>query len=231
MVFDLFFRWADQDTDCYSQHLEEPWLSNAAAAWVLGRKFRVACFEEQALEAFIHNCALLAFGLWEYIERKTPPGSSIRRFSDHWVAWNAHMSGPRPNEFSGLQAVRQTRLVTEKTRGPRIYDVEHWYSSCGDYLNPGCYHDPNARKAQLHQRDQIVVPQCEWGRSFEAQRRGLLSGESSSSPPLTLPHQSPAQPNTTSSNNYGGSPKHSVRIAISNLVAYMHLLTSYVVQV
>lgn len=182
MVFDLFFQWAHgKNIHNDSKHTEEPWLSNAAAAWVLAKKLRAPAFEKYALVAFIHNCALAAFGPWEYIEKEAPPGSSIRRFSDHWVAWNAHMSGSRPNEFAGLQAVRRTRLVTEKTRDPRIYDIEHWYSRCGDGLNPGCSHDPDARRAELHQRNQKVVLPRESGRSFETKRQGRLNQTSSSS--------------------------------------------------
>lgn len=39
VVFGLFFQWAHgQDIHDYSRHSNEPWLSNAAASWVLARK-------------------------------------------------------------------------------------------------------------------------------------------------------------------------------------------------
>lgn len=47
------------------------------------------------------------------------------------------MSDPRPNKVSILRAAQRGTLVIEKTRDARIYDVKHWYSSCGDDVNPG----------------------------------------------------------------------------------------------
>ena len=198
VVFDLFFQWVRRPEspipyipDRYS---EEPWRSSAAAAWVLARKLQAADFQKYALSQFIQNCASAAFRPWEYIEGEAPLRSPIRRFSDHWVAWNFHPAGPGTNEFSGLQAARQARLVTEKTRDPRTYDIEHWYSSCGDDMEPSCSHDIIAQQANLQQTNHGEEPQLEWGHSLETQReehsdRSRSRSSSGSSPPT--PYVSP----------------------------------------
>lgn len=181
----MFLEWIKSPESPISykpdQHSEEPWLSNAAAAWVLAKKLHAAEFEEYALSQFIQNCALAAFGPWGYIETMAPPGSSIRRFSDHWVGWNCHLAGSGRNEFSDLEGKWRAALVTEKTRDPRIYDIEHWYSICGNDINPSCSHDPIARQANLQQNNQRREPPREWGRSFEIQREARLHLKNSSS--------------------------------------------------
>jgi len=108
------------------------------------------------------------------IEREAPPKSPLRRFSDHWVAWNCRLAGPGVNEFTGLLAARRAPFVPEKARDPRIYDIEHWYSSCGDDMHPGCTHDPITRQEKIDEanRPPPAVP-VEWGCSFEAQRTGF----------------------------------------------------------
>ena len=159
--------------DSTQDSAEEPWRSKAAAAWILAHKLQDARFEKYALSQLIQTCAFAAFGPWEDIERQSHCKSPIRRFSDHWVAWNCHLAGTRNNEFSGLQAARQADSVTKETRDPRIYDLEHWYSPCGDQIHPGCSHDPITREAKLQQPNlRIVHHPVRGGRSFEAQRRG-----------------------------------------------------------
>lgn len=221
VAFDLFTQWVrtPQNPITYNpeQYSEEPWLSNAAAAWVLAAKLRaVDHFQKYALSQFIQNCALAAFGPWEYIEREAAPRSPLRRFSDHWVAWNSHLAGAGVNEFSGIQAAQRARLVTKGTRDPRIYDIEHWYSSCGDKFEPGCTHDPISRREQLQQIKPAAEPQRDWGRSFEAQREGRPGQRSSRSHPL-LPTGPNSQQNMASTGNSGCSIVSKVIIGVSVL--------------
>jgi hypothetical protein len=188
-AFDLFFQWMRRPERPvpYSpgQYSEEPWLSKASAAWLLARKLRAEDFELYALSQFIQNCALAAFGPWKDIEREAPRSSPIRRFSDHWVAWNSHLAGPGRNEFSDLQVAWKARLVTDNTKDPRIYDIEHWYLRCGDDLSPNCSHDPDAQQAKLNEANHREEPPREWGRSFEEQREGRPArGSSSNKSPL-----------------------------------------------
>lgn len=190
-AFDLFFQWVRRPERPipYSpgQYSEEPWLSKALAAWLLARKLSAEDFERYALSQFIQNCALAVVGPWKDIEREAPQPSPIRRFSDHWVALNSHLAGSRRNEFSGLQAAWRAYLVRDDTRDPRIYDIEHWYLSCGDDLNPSCSHDPDARQAKLNEANRREEAPREWGRSFEEQREGRTGQSSSSylSPPTS----------------------------------------------
>ena len=179
VVFDLFFQWTQcpvppisYDPDGESK---EPWLSNSAAAWILAKKLQtMEQFKKYALAQFIQGCALLVFGPWELIEREAPPKSPLRRFSDHWIAWNSRLSGPGPNEFSGLHAAHRAGLVPKMARDPRIYDIEHWYSGCGDDMSPGCAHDPITRQEKIDEANRPpLAPLAEWGHSFEAQRTGL----------------------------------------------------------
>jgi hypothetical protein len=172
---------------------EEPWLSNAAAAWVLAKKLHAVEFEEYALSQFIQNCALPAFGPWKYIETMAPPGSSICRFSDHWVAWNYHLAGSGRNEFSDLKGKSRAVQVTEKTRDPRIYDIDHWYLTCGNDINPSCSHDPIARQEKLQQDNHRPDPPPEWGSSFELQREEPQHRRNSSSS-LQIPYIPPVPP-------------------------------------
>ncbi|KAH0561970.1 hypothetical protein GP486_003321 [Trichoglossum hirsutum] len=202
VVFDLFLKWLRNpdppityNPDGQSQ---EPWLSNSAAAWILGKKLRTTeGFKKYALSQFIQNCALAAFGPWDTIEREAPPGSPLRRFSDHWVAWNCRLSGSGANEFTGLHAALRAPLVPENTRDPRIYDIEHWYSSCGDGMHPGCIHDPITRQENIDEANRPPPePLVEWGRSFELQRTGLPPASDHVSPNINISHalNTPAAP-------------------------------------
>jgi hypothetical protein len=184
LVFDLFLQWArsPQVPICFSpgQYSKEPWISNAVSAWFLARKLGAAGFEDYALSQFIQNCALAAFGPWEYIENKAPSGSPLRRFSDQWVAWNAYLSGPGINEFTGLGAAAWgIWFVSDRMRDPRFYDIEHWHETCGSHFNPNCFHDPVIRQQRREEENRRRRPQpLEWGRSFEEQR-GKSSSASS----------------------------------------------------
>ncbi|KAI3329779.1 hypothetical protein F4824DRAFT_377802 [Ustulina deusta] len=113
---------------------QEPWLSKSLEAWVLARKLHVSDFEKYALSEFIQNCSLAALGPWDYIERTIPQGSQLRRFSDYWVAWNYFLLRGCASEFSGPNAIRLVTRLKNSTADPRIYDIIHWYESCGDTI-------------------------------------------------------------------------------------------------
>lgn len=172
LSFKLFAQWIEDPRPSVSYNPdgvpEEPWLSNAASTWLLGKKLQCSeAFDRYALSHFIQNCAFMAFGPWERIEMERIKGS-LCRFSDHWVAWNSRFAGPEPNEYSGLRAARASPNVPDTD--PRTYDIEHWYSECGKYMRPRCPHDPIARlnRLEMAKRPKPKAP-AEWGRSEELQ--------------------------------------------------------------
>lgn len=112
------------------------------------------------------------------------------------MAWNTSLSGPGVNEYSGLKAANLATQVKASTRDPRILELEHWYSSCGDDINAKCEHDPifleNEReKRRLERRP----PPPEWGAEYEG--TGDKSTVSSPSPLAKhKPSNSPFPPKT-----------------------------------
>ncbi|KAH7333254.1 hypothetical protein BKA65DRAFT_564395 [Rhexocercosporidium sp. MPI-PUGE-AT-0058] len=148
---------------------QEPWLSNAATTWLLGKKLRCSeDFDRYALSQFIQSCAFMLFGPWNTIELEASRGS-LRQFSDHWVAWNFWLAGPEPNEYSGLRAAGKTSAPP--VRDPRVYDIEHWYSECGKYMRPRCLHDPVLRLEKNEEaKKPKPLPPAAWGRSRELRR-------------------------------------------------------------
>lgn len=147
LIFEIFLQWIRNpariiayDPDGLPQ---EPWLSNAATIWLLGKTLQCSNdFDRYTLSQFIQTCAFMAFGPWELIEKGATKGS-LCRFSDHWITWNHQLVGPEPNEYSGLRAARTA--LTAPVRDPRTFDIENWYSECGKYMRPRCLHDPIAR--------------------------------------------------------------------------------------
>lgn len=114
-------------------------------------------------------------GPWEFIEREIDIGSSIRRFSDHWVAWNCYLFGPGMNEFSKLQAAVLLRaLISDNTRDPRTFDLEHWYSDCGNDISAACNHNPLVRRKALQEADGVNTDVPTWGRLFEESRQNPI---------------------------------------------------------
>lgn len=180
LIFEIFLQWISNpaprvayDPDGLPQ---EPWLSHAATAWLLGKKLQCSdAFDRYTLSQFIQNCAFMAFGPWKLIEKEATKGS-LCRFSDHWVAWNYRLAGPEPNEYSGLRA---TKIPISPVSDPRIYDIEHWYSECGKYMRPKCLHDPITRleKSEEAKRPKPIPP-AEWGRSIELEREVCLTTNS-----------------------------------------------------
>jgi hypothetical protein len=119
-------------------------------------------FERYALAQFIQHCGVALFGPWAFIEARCRPGSSIRRFANHWVAWNASFAGSSfgsVSEFAGLKATSLVnRVVRNETHDPRTFDLEHWYSACGDDLAAKCDHDPVVRRAKERERRRPAPP-------------------------------------------------------------------------
>jgi hypothetical protein len=173
LIFEIFLQWTSNpaprlayDPDALPQ---EPWLSNAATTWLLGKKLQCSDeFDKYALSQFIQNCAFMIFGPWKLIENEATKGS-LHRFSDHWVVWNHKLAGPGPNEYSGLRAVRTALIIPETD--PRTYDIEHWYSECGRYMRPKCLHDPITRLEKNEEAKRPKPkPPPEWGRYTELRR-------------------------------------------------------------
>jgi hypothetical protein len=172
VTFNMFVQWlshGERPNRLYNpaEYSDEPWRSQAVDAWVLARRLQAKRFEQYAFTEFIQNCALSDLDAWKLIEVKSKPHSPLRRFSDHWVAWNVYISAPETSEFSNLNAAARSMSVTSDTRDPRIFDLEHWYSDCSDDLNPSCSHDPIAREATLLEAEQVRPPVPEWGRDLE----------------------------------------------------------------
>jgi hypothetical protein len=158
-----------------AEYSDDPWRSHAVKAWFLAQALRAESFGAYALSEFIQNFVLAELDVWELIEAKSDPHSPLRRFSDHWVAWNIEISAPVTSEYSNLQAAKKVRPTTRGRRDPRVFDQEHWYSPCGEDL-------------------QQVVP--EWGRDLETGNNYSVSQH----PPIsrTQPNSYRTPPSTVS---------------------------------
>ena len=187
---------------------EEPWISHAAAAWVLARNIEAVDFEKYALYQFIQSCAFAPIGPWEYLEKRAPSPSPIHRFCNHWVAWNHYLAGQGTTEYSGLKAVALVTQITAKTVDPRVYDIQHWYSYCSDDFNPTCAHDPSVREANLQKPKPAKKPPAEkeWGRSFEEARQGRVRTTASPPPSIRAASNRPASPVSSNSPARPASP-------------------------
>ena len=155
------------------QYSTDPWASNSATAWVLAAELKARRFEKYALSQFVQNCSIVAKGPWEYIEERAASGSSLSRFSRHWVAWNTYFANPWTHEYVGLEAADLARYVTTETRDPRTLNIDHWYKDCGDDLNALCEHDPMRRKQRREQDARALrPPPAEWGAEQERRQQG-----------------------------------------------------------
>ncbi|RSL54606.1 hypothetical protein CEP54_009772 [Fusarium duplospermum] len=125
-TFYLFFGWLE-DRDLESAvYRTEPWLSCAAKAWMLSKTIEAPEFEDFCLKVFMRNCALAPLGPWQYIQDNAPPDSPIRRFSNHYIAWNVSLLSGKPSEFDGLEAVALAAKANGDIEDPRLYDCAHW---------------------------------------------------------------------------------------------------------
>lgn len=135
--------------------MQEPWLSNAAAAWILGQGILAEGFQRFCLSVFIKNCALAPFGPWKVIEEHANDNSPLMRFSNHWVAWIFSTVQGVPQEFEGLRVVARAKKLTRHIEDPRGFEQDHWYSTCGDQISPHCPHHPNAKERRA---DEVKPP-------------------------------------------------------------------------
>jgi hypothetical protein len=211
VAFDMFVHWLLQKEEPISykpnSYSEEPWRSKSATAWLLARKLRAAQFKRFALSQFVQNCALSDLSTWVCIEKEAVSKSPLRRFSEHWIAWNFHLAAGGPSELADLEAAQRANLVTQTTRDPRIYDLEHWYSDCGDNLNPSCSHDPDIRAAALRAAKRVKTPLPEIGRDWETRRTGNPNNGSTSSLQLTTSSSGRgSQPSPTTSSSCTSPP-------------------------
>ncbi|KAF4959666.1 hypothetical protein FSARC_10653 [Fusarium sarcochroum] len=147
--------------------MREPWLSNATQAWLLGQRLEAPEFQKFCLERFIDNCALALFGPWKIIEENAGANSPLRRFSNHWIAWNVSLVQDGPHEYRGLKAVALAKDVDEYTGDPRKYGQEHWYSDCGDQISPRCEHNPRVTDEKTEQAQHPEKPPANNECSFE----------------------------------------------------------------
>ena len=172
-IFRLFLKWVRSRPKPIvylpGRYSEEPWASNALAAWFLAWQLDAIEFEKYCLSQFIQNCAVLIFGPWKEIEANAPPGSSLRQFSDHWVAWNSYLAGDGRNEYSGLSAAKNAvNRVASHSRDPRLFDQDHWFLKCGSNINPTCLHDPIVRiRCREFMELDNKPPPAEWGAADE----------------------------------------------------------------
>jgi hypothetical protein len=160
LIFELFEKFTlDSEPPLPYQpchyFLEDPWDKASLSACFLAIELSAPQFLRYSLSIFIQNCALDVFGPWARIERCAPLGSPLRRFSNHWVAWNVYLAGDSVHEYTGLKAEWLATSVTDDTIDPRILQLEHWFCKCGDSLSPGCDHDPieQERKYLLEQQE------------------------------------------------------------------------------
>ena len=143
------------------------WTSCALPMWFLAHEIGACVLERFALSHFIQNCALSLFGPWALIEQKAPWDSSLQRFSDYWVAWNYSLAGSEGGEYAGLRATHLAAEITDETRDPRIFDLEHWYSPCRGSFNLPCEHDPVYRKEKLKAARKVQETAEDWGEEME----------------------------------------------------------------
>jgi hypothetical protein len=112
---------------------------------------------------------MAVFRPWEYIEQNTPRGTPLRRFSDHWIAWDNHFAGNiQPNEYTGRMATKNSWMVEPETRDPRTFELDHWFYACGDNLNSKCSHHSTNRqqKREIERLDNRPRPP-QWGQAWE----------------------------------------------------------------
>lgn len=172
LVFQLFLDFCQEPLEPIryqpGHYSKDPWASSSVAAWLLSVELRARRFEKYALSHFIQNCAIIAKGPWAYIEEHVPDGSSLCKFSKHWIAWNTSLSHSWTHEYLGLEAAELAKFVTSETRDPRIFDIDHWFRECGDDLNAQCEHNPLRREQQREKQARASkLPPVEWGADQE----------------------------------------------------------------
>ena len=172
LAFQLFLDFYQEPSEPIGykpcQYSKGPWATKSTDAWLLAVELGARRLEKYAVSQFVQNCAIAIDGPWQLIEERAEVGSALLRFSNHWVAWNASFSSGKPNEYLALDAAKLVVDVTRDTRDPRIFDIEHWYDTCGDNLNALCRHNPiHLHQRQQQQARQTRPPPLEWGSEQE----------------------------------------------------------------
>lgn len=174
----------------------DAWTTKAAAAWVLARQLGDHGFERYALAQLIQNCAVALFGPWAFIEARCPDRWSIRRFTNHWVAWNASLAGTgSQSEFSGLYATTLLgQVVRGDTHDPRTFNLDHWFSDCGDDLTAKCNRNPIVRRAREWENSQPERPKApQLGRTYEMNRQSQRAAAALGNVSSTWVNSAPVQ--------------------------------------
>ena len=187
-IFKMFIKWLNEAEDPVPflpfHYSGEPWRSRAVEAWLFARKMCAPGFERYALSHIIRSCSLQGSGYFAHIEGKADPKSALLRFSNHWVAWNASFAVDGKSEYEQLAAAKLANLVNHNTNDPRIYEIEHWYSSCGDQINPACTHDPVVRENAVNALSASRRPEPIWGLEWEKERQPSQDNQVAISPTL-----------------------------------------------
>lgn len=140
-------------------------------------------FMHYALSQFVLNCALADLETWRMIEKEAIKGTDLRKFSDHWVAWNASLG---QSELFKLEASSLAHKITPDTRDPRTYNLDHWHMRCGADLGATCEHNVSVRH-RMHEKAKPVYSLE--GRDWELKNQQAAQ-ISTNDPPLLLPTRS-----------------------------------------
>lgn len=136
---------------------------------------------QYAFSQFIVNCALVDLDTWEFIEAHTELDSCLRRFSSHWIAWNVSLG---QTEYASLQAASLAGQVSDSTRDPRTYQIEHWQLSCADDLGVACDHNVGAK---ISTNERVATTYSEIGRDWELTHGNQSSTSNTNRPPPKPP--------------------------------------------
>jgi len=188
VVFDMFINWLNHSEDpvpylpCH--YSQEPWRSRAVDVWLFAKRICAPSLERYALSQVVRNCAMQDSSAFACIEREAKAKSALRRFSNHWVAWNCYLAPEGQSEYVDLAAAKLASVVNSETNDPRIFEIEHWYSPCGDDINSSCIHDPVVRENAVNELFASRRPRPEWGLKWEAENKA--SREKQNPVPSTL---------------------------------------------
>lgn len=170
-TFQLFHTWLERQDPSPeykpNEYSDEPWRSLAARAHILGQHLQAREFMRYAFAQFILNCALVEPDTWHFIETNTESDQPLRRFTNHWIAWNTSLN---QSEYLSFDAALLVGQITNTTRDPRTYLIDHWDQPCADILGGSCVHNV---KAQEIVSQSIRPVYAETGRDWELAQRGL----------------------------------------------------------
>jgi hypothetical protein len=85
-------------------------------------------------------------------------------------------SGTGLNKYSSLIATKYVPQVRPSTQDPRIFDLDYWYSDCGDDLNAQCKHNPILKEQEKRRKARKKKDHAaEWG-AYKEGATQFLSG-------------------------------------------------------